>query len=92
MFAAPRVPFGFTDGDLPESGLTQGTDATSVARHRRIVFEVTPGRSMTVLYAFTNDDDGGSPKTPFPEDFVLAGRLHPGTFTTQLHTRKRSEK
>jgi uncharacterized repeat protein (TIGR03803 family) len=63
------VAYDFTDGRLPESGLTLGTDgnfygttAQSTSGYGE-VFKLTPN-GPTVLHSFTNGDDGGTPKAP----------------------------
>lgn len=79
------VPYYFTEGNVPKSGLTLGTDGyfygTTVQANNDSgeVFKVTPSGSLIVLHTFTNGDDGGAPVAPPIEG--ADGNLY-GTTTT----------
>ncbi len=62
---------GGSDGTLPVSGLTLGTDGyfygtteEGGASNLGTVFKVTPSGRFTTLYTFTGAGDGGSPQAP----------------------------
>ena len=61
------VAYDFINGQVPESGLTLGTDGDfygtteqSISDYGE-VFKITPNGPI-VLHSFTNGDDGGGPK------------------------------
>jgi uncharacterized repeat protein (TIGR03803 family) len=63
------VAYDFINGQVPESGLTLGTDGNFYGTTEQSntdygeVFKLTPN-GPTVLHSFTNGDDGGGPKAP----------------------------
>ena len=64
------VPYSFTNGNLPESGLTLGTDGNFYGTTNQGgngyggVFKITPSGTITPLYTFTDGNNGGAPKAP----------------------------
>lgn len=56
------------DGRLPYAGLVQGRDGNFYGttweggiNGQGVVFTITPGGTLTVLYSFTGGQDGGNP-------------------------------
>jgi uncharacterized repeat protein (TIGR03803 family) len=85
---------GRGDGSLPQGGLIRdkkgnlyGTATTSGTGYGGVVFKITPSGREKVLYAFTNENDGGSPQTGVIRDkegnlygtTELFGRYYCGT-------------
>ncbi len=64
------VPYYFTEGNVPESGLTLGTDGNFYGTTEQSindygeVFAITPSGSLTPLHTFANGNDGGAPLAP----------------------------
>jgi uncharacterized repeat protein (TIGR03803 family) len=112
--AAPhayKVLYSFTDGSdggYSQAGLIQdksgnlyGTTHLGGANNAGTVFEVTPGGTETVLYAFGNGSDGGYPTAALVRDkdgnlygttygggsgYGVVFRLTPGGAETVLHS------